>query len=87
MGTVCHASENSMRELKTLNITDKIDTQFANGPVRLGARQGVCTNVVWSDVDHEANLQHALIKPLQLESYAYSITYSHADRSFASRLR
>ena len=42
MGTVCHASENSMRELKTLNITDKIDTvQFANGPVRLGARQGV----------------------------------------------
>ena len=26
MGTVCHASENSMRELKTLNITDKIDT-------------------------------------------------------------
>jgi hypothetical protein len=51
MGTVCHASENSMRELKTLNITDKIDTvRFANGPVRLGARQGVCTNVVWSDL-------------------------------------
>ena len=37
MGTVCHASENSMRELLTLNITDKIDTvQFANGPVEIG---------------------------------------------------
>jgi hypothetical protein len=64
MGTVCHASGNSIHELKTPNITDKIGTvRFANGPVRLGARQGVCTKIVWSDLD----LHSLMGKPINSE--------------------